>query len=428
MKTRLALIDQARALIRARRFDDATLLFERIGPANSDMWWLQLEQARAKRHGHLCRDGTAEFRLFFSPCYRANQYQPLLHTALVREGVFVEAIDASALEGVPEKVLVDDLPFVFHQHWLREIYRGLRPDKAGFDAVDRYFGTLRLLRSLGGKVLWTVHNLFDHDLSPDELQLNVYCLRQMAKVADRILIHTADAIPLLEETCRLALGDKCCVLHHPLYDSIAAMPECPPEMRGITPRSGTKFLCFGFLRPYKGGMELLSHYLSGVRSGRLVDTRLIFAGVVQDMPLLRAYDSLDQADRRDVVLINRRVSDSELAWLCQHADVAVLPYRNILTSGSFYQATTYALPTIVPASGMFVSAVEDGINGLCYANESDLGETLIRGNMLGKAGLRAMGKIALERCRDESASAHFADRYKALLHRVLQGDKVGGCA
>jgi len=428
VKTRLVLFDQARALIRERRFNEAELLFERIGPASPGMWWLQLELARAKRHGHLSRDGSSEFRLFFAPNYRANQYQPLLHAALVKEGVSVESIDASALGALPEKILVDNLPFVFHQHWLREIYRGLSPDRAGFDAVDRYFGTLKLLRSLGGKVLWTVHNLLDHDLSPDELQLNVYCLRQMAKVADRILIHTVDTIPLLEGTCGLDLGDKCCVLHHPLYDSIVEMPECPPEMRGITPRSGTTFLCFGFLRPYKGGMELLSHYLSSVRSGQLVDTRLIFAGLVQDKQLLRAYDSLDQADRQDVVLINRRVSDSELAWLCQHADVAVLPYRNILTSGSFYQATTFALPTIVPSSGMFVSAVEDGINGLRYANESDLGETLIRGSMLGKVGLKAMGKIALERCRAESASAHFADRYKALLRRVLQGGKVGGCA
>jgi glycosyltransferase involved in cell wall biosynthesis len=151
---------------------------------------------------------------------------------------------------------------------------------------------------------------------------------------------------------------------------------------------------------------------------------LIIAGVIQDKSLLREYETQKQLAQDNVVLINRRVSDAELAWLCQHADAAVMPYRDILTSGSFYQATTHALPTIAPTSGMFVTTVQDGENGLLYASDTALGDALIRANKLGKQHLKVLGQAALTRSLAQSASALFSARYQALLHQILKTGKV----
>lgn len=85
----------------------------------------------------------------------------------------VTPVEATDVTAVPTQILRDDRPFIFHQHWLREIYRGQRPDRDGFDTVDRYVGMLRLLRALVGKIFWTVHNLLDHDINLDEQEPRV---------------------------------------------------------------------------------------------------------------------------------------------------------------------------------------------------------------------------------------------------------------
>jgi len=412
--------NRARALIQAKLFDEAVSLLERSIEASPDMWWLRMELARAQRRGRFAFDQTCPHRLFFSPHYSSNHYQSLLHAHLHSAGVVIQAVEVAELLKLKNTVLSEDGACVFHQHWLKEIYRGLRADRHGYDQIDRYFAQLRLFRSLGGKVLWTVHNLFDHDLGSDDRALNHYCLRLIARLADRILVHGPESIPLVEQACGFEVGYKCSLLHHPLYDSInSPMPVCPSEMRAYRVPAGLTYLCFGLIRPYKGGGDLLQRYLGALQAGKLLNTRLIFAGLVQDRNLLREIDHLPLEIRRHVVLINRRVDDAELSWLCAHADVAVLPYRNILTSGSFYQATTHALPCIVPASGMFESVIEDGVNGLLYANEADLAATLIRANTLGKSHLRKIGHTALQRCQNHSASGLVAERYQTLFQSLF---------
>lgn len=397
----------------------------RIVSVSPDLWWLQMELARAQRRGRLGRDLTRLYCLYFSPHYASNHYQILLHGALLNSGVFIKPVDASGLAILIDDVLNIDCTIIFHQHWLKEIYRDLLPDRHGYEQIDRYFGHLRLFRALGGKVLWTVHNLFDHDLESDDRKLNLYCLRLIAKLADRILVHGAESIPLVEQACGFEVSHKCSLLHHPLYDSLVpTLPACPPELGGMKLATDLTFLCFGQMRPYKGSGDLLKRYLVALNTGKLVGTKLIFAGLVQDRSLLRQIDNLTSDIRQHVVLINRRVSDAELAWLCQHADAAVLPYRNILTSGSFYQATTHALPTIVPASGMFEFVIEDGVTGLLYANEAELGAALLRAHALGKSKMKKMGQTALKRCQSQSASGLVAERYQRLLENMLLETRV----
>lgn len=371
------------------------------------------------------RRSAPPYRLFYSPHYASNHYQSLLHAALLNAGMTVMPVGVADVSSIPDQVLHDSAPFVFHQHWLREVYRGQRPDREGFNTLDRYFGRLRLLRALGGKVFWTVHNLLDHDITADEQLLNRYCIQQMAKVAERILIHDDNARLSLEDVCGFGIDCKrFSVLHHPLYDAMLQLrPACPRELKDRGPIGVFTYLCFGLMRPYKGGLELFTHYLSCLKNGKLTNTRLIIAGFMQDKALLRAHARLNETWRQHVTLINRRVSDEELAWLCRHSDIAVLPYRQILSSGSYFQAATFALPAIVPRSGMFVSMIEDEINGLKYHSVSELGALLLRAKALGSARLQEMGRAALARCRPQSASEYVSARYADIVRHSLQGEQ-----
>ncbi len=365
---------------------------------------------------------SLNIELRYLPSISENHYQNLVYSSLYKSGI----VSAPVLHDHISKLLSDLKPskysLVVHQHWLNNIYNASITDAPGYKSIDTYFRQIKLFRFQGGKVIWTVHNLYDHDIdNPRTRLLNQYCICQMARVADLILIHSQDTQPALEEICGFEVSDRVQLLPHPLYDSMLSIqPLSPAELGGFTDFDGLTYLCFGLLRPYKGGLQLLLHYKEQLQSGRLENTRLIFAGIIQDKSLLREHANLPDSIRNKILLINRRVSDAELAWLCIHCDIAVLPYRKILTSGSYYQATTFALPTIVPYSGMFRSMVTDGEDALVYREDSELGAMLQRALSMGKPSLRRMGEKALSRQQPISASAHVSELFVQLLRNLVE--------
>jgi hypothetical protein len=359
--------------------------------------------------------------LLFSPENSVNHYQNIIYSSLYEAGIEVTSKSFDEVSRLAACLNNSNHKFIFHQHWLNNIYSSPISDLSRYDSIDNYFGNIRLFRTLGGKVIWTVHNLYDHDIEDSNIRLlNQYCICQMARVADLILIHSPNSQPALEKICGFDISDRVHVLPHPLYDSMLSIPpERPPELDSAPDFNGFSFLCFGLLRPYKGGLQLLNHYQSLLLAGDLDNSRLIFAGIVQDKALLREYARLPNSIRKRIILINRRVSDSELIWLCIHCEVAVLPYREILTSGSFYQATTFALPAIVPDGGTFSSMVTDGDDALTYKTDSELRAALQRAFALGKLPLRHMGVRALARHQPVSASAIISAQFAQLLRQLV---------
>lgn len=365
---------------------------------------------------------SSSIELRYLPIVSANQYQNLLYSSLYKYDVVYAPVLHDQLSKLTFDLRSTSNLLVLHQHWLNNIYNGTLTFASAYKAINNHFGHIKLFSIHGGKVIWTVHNLYDHDIDdPNVRLLNQYCISQMARVADLILIHSQDTQPALEEICGFKVSDRVQVLPHPLYDSMLSIqPVCPAELDGLPEFNGLTYLCFGLLRPYKGGFELLLHYHEQLLSGRLENTRLILAGIIQDKSLLREHAGLPDSIRSRIILINRRVSDAELAWLCIHCDIAVLPYREILTSGSYYQATTFALPTIVPYSGMFKSMVTDGEDALVYREDSELGATLQRAHTIGKPSLRRMGEKALARQQPLSASAHVSEQFAQLLRNLVE--------
>lgn len=86
-------LNHARALIQAKRYDEAVSVLVRIAPTSNGMWWAQMELARAQRRGRLGRDQALPYLLLFSPHYSTNHYQTLLHSSLLSEGVDVKEVN-----------------------------------------------------------------------------------------------------------------------------------------------------------------------------------------------------------------------------------------------------------------------------------------------------------------------------------------------
>jgi hypothetical protein len=365
-----------------------------------ELGWLESSRNWDEASGK--RWSSSELHCCFSPDYHANRYQHNLYQAAREEGYRFSPVAAEEVIGLAEGES-ENAPSVFHQHWLKEIFSGRKADEEGVGFVESYFNALNKLKERGCRVLWTVHNLLDHDIDAEERELNLICLRKMDQCADLILVHSENTCEELEKLLGRPIESEVRVLKHSLYDAMKGHPEFLPVEYRVRGRSGFKFLMFGMLRPYKGGADLVRSFMQQVRAGLLPGAQLIIAGQVYD-PELRSIMDSEQDISEHVALIDRRVSDTELASLCREADVAVFPYRRILISGSYYQAVTFGLPGIVPKIGMFKCETEDGVTALTYQKADQLGEALKRAYDLGHIELQAMGQRALLACEGQTQS------------------------
>jgi glycosyltransferase involved in cell wall biosynthesis len=105
-----------------------------------------------------------------------------------------------------------------------------------------------------------------------------------------------------------------------------------------------EFLFFGKVAEYKGVEDLLAAFAS-LPPG--TSARLTVAGQCDD-PLLRDRLAATLAAAPNVRLRLEHVPDGEVAGLLAGADVVVLPFRRVTTSGSAELALAHGRPLIAP--------------------------------------------------------------------------------
>lgn len=357
-----------------------------------------MEAIRCKRAA--LSHGKDEKVLFYYPNYVKNPYQQNLYSASKSFKYDVHSVNHLEINTHLAEATFSRR-IVFHQHWLKDLYWKTESLESGAVAIDRHIGILRALKSYGVKICWTLHNLVDHDSSPQQEKLNNYVLRQMAEVSDLIFIHTQGAGELLSSYCGRDLDEKIKLLEHPLYDDLLALPRAhlPEEIKQQDFGVCRIVLCVGMIRPYKGVPDLIRAFQKVARENKNHGLHLIIAGQLQDPEVLEKLNGLEGSIRRCVSLIARRVQDEEMAALMRLADVSVTSYRKILTSGSYYLATTFAKPTIAPRKGMFTEIVKDDETGFLYDGSVDeLAKLLAQISQLPISEIERVGNNAQQAC------------------------------
>jgi glycosyltransferase involved in cell wall biosynthesis len=154
------------------------------------------------------------------------------------------------------------------------------------------------------------------------------------------------------------------------------------------------FICFGNVRPYRGVPGLLKAF----QKVQGDDLTLVVVGRVQDGNLEEEILATAGSDLR-IHLVLEWASDAQLAAYLSSADIAVLPYARILTSGAAITALSFGLPVIAPRLGCLPEVLTDG-TGILYDPSTESLDSALKRSL--EADLAKMRQAALARAAEMS--------------------------
>jgi glycosyltransferase involved in cell wall biosynthesis len=303
--------------------------------------------------------GAAETaqRAILLPSYPWNPYQRLLAEALVDQGV-----GARALARWPRRAPIlgawwaNGRPNVVHLHWIHEFLGGSR-GRPSAGTVRWFDWQLRILKALGVRIVWTVHNLEGHeaggaDRDVEGVARDASAHRAVIERADAIILHCLAARDGLIERYQPSgqARRRLHVLPHGNYVAQYAVDLDREQARadlGLA-SAGPVFAFVGSIRGYKGVGELVRAFRGLADLGP--QARLLICG--KPLPARIGHElEQDAATDPRIRLRLERIPEDDLSRVLRACDAVVLPFRDILTSGSAILALSHGRPVIAPALG-----------------------------------------------------------------------------
>ena len=290
-------------------------------------------------------------RILFIPDYAVwNPYQSLLKKALEKAGAQVSSAGNFSLRDAFRRRGELD---VVHIHWTRPFF-DTSSSARFYIRLGKSMVILLVTRVLGIDIVWTVHNLVSHDSfwPKGEFIFNVFLIT----IAKAVIVHS--------ERCRGQFLDeyhglgrkKVTVVPHGHY--VGAYRNCisrDEARRRLEFGPGDRvFLCMGNVRPYKG-LEAC------IRSFRNIEdpcARLMITGKPITDAFAQELHRCCAPDQR-IRCAFGFVADDDLQVYLNAADVMVLPFQNIFTSGSLILGMSFSRPIVAPRMG----AVPDYLDG-----------------------------------------------------------------
>jgi len=228
---------------------------------------------------------------------------------------------------------------LIHLHW---VFAFSLPGARRFPVMRRaayiwFLVWLRTCRMAGIRLVWTAHNVLPHGpIFADD----VAARRALVGACDLVLAHSPST--LAELAALGAVVRRSAVIRHgPFAPPMSAASLRPPGAGGGLPR----FLFFGRIQKYKGVDDLLAAFTAMPAD---VAAHLTIAGQCDDPALRSRLDALARRGGASITVRLERVPEEEVAQLLAAADVVVLPFRQVTTSGSAMLALAHERPLIVP--------------------------------------------------------------------------------
>lgn len=349
-------------------------------------------------------------RVVSLPSWPDNPHQEQLAAALGGHRVNVHGMSTRRWFALPVlRARPDVVHFHAPDHFVVYSASGAR----AWLALVSFALQLLVLRGCGVRVVWTVHDLVNHE--GRHRHLDRLCRRLTGRLAHAVVVHCAVA----EGHARVDFGvpeTKIFVIPHGHY--VDQYPTMFADRRAARAHLGWSddtfvFLFLGNLRQHKGLPELVDAFRALDEDG----ARLVIRG----MPFTpRVADDLHDMVRGmpHVTFVPGFVPAAEVATCMQAADIVVCPHTSALTSGSLALAMSCGRACIAPRLGCLGEMLPpDG--GFAY-EPREPGALLdaLRTAVAQRHALEAMGQRNLEAIRRHdwpSIGRRTAEVYRACL-------------
>ncbi|MDP5191674.1 exostosin domain-containing protein, partial [Rheinheimera baltica] len=298
--------------------------------------------------------------LYYLPDYsHGNPYQKLLYENISNTNV--TAVGLSEQESILLDVSVLKEGDVLHIHWINVLFKGHNKETIA-SVLDNFLDKIRNLKSKGVKIVWTVHNRQNHEVI--DLDLEVAFRQDLSRICDAVLLHH----PMIANELSKWLDSNCVIeiIEHGLYSNYYSNYISKDEAKSKLGLIGENVVIstLGQVREYKNLPDKIDT-ISSVNKLLPINIKYIVAGRIS------CQKTLDKLNGSDVALIqNRFIKDEEVQVFLNASDFILLSYRDILTSGSFFQSVTFKKPVLSPQLGSLNYYICDGVNGYKYDSDS----------------------------------------------------------
>jgi beta-1,4-mannosyltransferase len=270
-----------------------------------------------------------------------NPYNWLLYTELQKQGVIVEEFSFS-------KLLTQSYD-IFHLHWPSEtITRHPNP----MIALIRTLSLLTLIdwvKSKGTRLLWTVH-----DQTPSGVihpKLTAWFQTQFIKRVDgciHLCQHSSNFIQ--NHYSELSQYPSCVIPHgdyRQIYPNFITKNQAKAELS--IPEDHLVLAYLGLIKPYKN----IPHLIRVFKTLNLSNTTLLIAGQPESETLKQ--EILDEIGNCSQIQVHFEfIPDDKIQVFLNIADLVILPFKEILNSGSALLALSFNRPVLAPALGAMI--------------------------------------------------------------------------
>jgi beta-1,4-mannosyltransferase len=266
-----------------------------------------------------------------------NPYNWLLYTGMQKLGIPVAEFSPRQLFHKPHQV--------WHLHWPELVLNDQNGLKA-FIKAQILLLQLRYAKIRGTKIVWTVHNLGSHNRFHPRLEH--WFWNAFTHQLDAYISLSEGGIDAAQSQFSALKSIPGFVIPHGHYRGEypnSVTPQAARAALGI-PNSKQVILFFGRIRPYKNVPNLLRAF----RQLSDPDVMLVVAGMPDTAITSEIQEIVNTPDAR-IKLQLEFIATEDTQLYFQAADLVVLPYREILNSGSALLSLSFNCPILVPDRG-----------------------------------------------------------------------------
>ena len=255
---------------------------------------------------------------------------------------------------------------VAHLHWPSFAYAGNGSKTRAVINFMKFCTCLVLLKCKGARIWWTAHNLLPHDRC--ELpSLDIIVRHIIIFFCECIFTHGKYAAEQLEKRFPATKSKNIQIPHgnwidH--YGPVANKHEAKTQLS--IPEDKFVLLVFGQLRAYKNIHRLINL----IQNEQQHDVYLLIAGRFNSDAYKDSITELLNTEQQNIRLDAKFIPNEDVPLYLAASDIMVMPYSEILTSGTAVLAISYGLPIMSVQAG-FLNDVITAQTGVFIKDTSD---------------------------------------------------------